>query len=901
MKLPAIRLSRLWPFLVWCAVGVILFWPVRGYYVALPAPDSAPFFPAAHRLRYIEQFLAGNTALSPHHLFSLLLPPLVHHDLIYLIDTLLIASGVAYLLRGRGMPSTAAWIGGGILAFAGYSFTLVSAGHAGFFHMTVYATFMFGFLVRALRGDGWPYFALTGLFGAWVILFGPDFGFVFLLLAAAYGLWLLLRNAGRQPWNARLRPLAVGVPIAALCFMLGAWSTLRIIFTEHLQKREQQIAATAPRPAVTDAAPSADGAGDPQAKWIFATNWSLHPGEIVEFVAPCLFGTQSGDPQAPYWGKLGRTLGWEQHRQGFPNYRQHAIYLGGLQLLLAAFAVGYWVKTRGQGDGRRETGDGGQGAGGSRQSAVPAGSAGPAVGSVDLSPAQANLEIRKAGRGAISSKNSCFPAFQIQEEQRGAKEPAGPASSAPSDPWLPDIPFWACVWVIGLLLAFGRHAPVYRLFYSLPYMSLLRAPVKFIRLVELATAILAASGLACLMQPGARRWRGWTIGAGVCAGLALLGAIWAGGADAAIRQTLEPMRLAPAAALLKGNLVRALLHGAFACGVAAALFFLRGRLRNSVLPILVLAAAWLALDALLVNRRFIMGWDLSPIYRDNVVTRRVLDTMPHGAAFANHGTPSTVQYWFSGSLYYAGIRRVEALPEGQLREMLALANNDLVRVWEIGGAGYALIPSAWSRRMARDRCEHVAWLQIGDGVIHQAPPSENGAELLRIKNPWPYAYLSGSWRLVKDEATARAALFKNAAEGRPEAVFVGDSLPAAPESGRVGRVTIKSSRFRNGALSTRLEIAADTPQMLTVRETAQPPLAVFLDGERQTIVSNSVGVGIYVPPGNHQVVLRTEWKPCGLALASAPCLVMFLVGVVCIGRARSNKTGVGVSQAEEAS
>ena len=94
MKLPAIRLSRLWPFLVWCAVGVILFWPVRGYYVALPAPDSPPFFPAAYRLRYVEQFLAGNTALSPHHLFSLLLPPLVHHDLIYLVDTLLIAAGV---------------------------------------------------------------------------------------------------------------------------------------------------------------------------------------------------------------------------------------------------------------------------------------------------------------------------------------------------------------------------------------------------------------------------------------------------------------------------------------------------------------------------------------------------------------------------------------------------------------------------------------------------------------------------------------------------------------------------------------------------------------------------------------------------------------------------------------
>ena len=102
MKLPSIRLSRFWPFLVLCAVGILFFWPVRGYYVALPAPDSAPFFPAAHRLRLVEQFLAGKLPLSPHHLFSLLLPPLIHHDLIYLIDTLLIAAGLAYLLRRRG-------------------------------------------------------------------------------------------------------------------------------------------------------------------------------------------------------------------------------------------------------------------------------------------------------------------------------------------------------------------------------------------------------------------------------------------------------------------------------------------------------------------------------------------------------------------------------------------------------------------------------------------------------------------------------------------------------------------------------------------------------------------------------------------------------------------------------
>jgi hypothetical protein len=39
----------------------------------------------------------------------------------------------------------------------------------------------------------------------------------------------------------------------------------------------------------------------------------------------------------------------------------------------------------------------------------------PPEGSVDIFPAQANREIRKAGRGAICTGISCFPAFQMQK------------------------------------------------------------------------------------------------------------------------------------------------------------------------------------------------------------------------------------------------------------------------------------------------------------------------------------------------------------------------------------------------------------------------------------------------------------------------------------------------------
>lgn len=816
MKLPSIRLSRFWPFLVLCAVGILLFWPVRGYYVALPAPDSAPFFPAAHRLRLVEQFLAGKLPLSPHHLFSLLLPPLIHHDLIYLIDTLLIAAGLAYLLRRRGMSSVPAWFGGGMLAFAGYSFTLISAGHVGFFHMTVYVTFMFGFLVRALRGDGWPYFALTGLFGAWAILFGPDFGFVFLLLAAVYALWILLRNAGRQSWNARLRPLAVGVPVAALCFLLGSWSTLRVIFTEHLQHREQQIAASAPRTAGKDA-PAEEAADDPQARWIFATNWSLHPEEIVEFVAPCLFGTQSGDLQAPYWGKLGRTLGWEEHRQGFANFRQHTIYLGGLQLLLAAFAVGCWLKARGQ-----ETGDRGQ----------------------------------ESGLGVECSLDSA------------------------RSPWLTDVPFWVGVWVVGLLLAFGRHAPVYRLFYSLPYMSLLRAPVKFIRLVEFATAILAASGLACLLRPGTRRLRGWTIGAGICAGLLLLAAIWAGGADTAIRQVIEPMGLAPAADLLKGNLVRALLHGAAACGVAAALFFLRGRLRDSLLPLLVLAAAWLALDALLVNRRFITGWDLSSHYRPNRIVKQILQDGGPAPVVANYVSPNVQQDWFSAAFTANGVYNCVPSPQAPadnfFRQLHERLQSDPIRYWELCGARHAVIPLQAVRMLAGPRMKPLATLELDNGTVCPVKNESRAAVIAEIPGALPYAWLSPAWSVVAEgdslhEVASRADAHRAIVVGEPAAEH--GSSEASP-----GTVEILRIRHHDGSLKTVLDVDVPTEQFLVLRSHAQAfakVTAARLDGQSVPFQrANHVWIGLPVPAGRHRLEFFVAHDLVACGLNTLPLLLL---------------------------
>ncbi len=470
-------------------------------------------------------------------------------------------------------------------------------------------------------------------------------------------------------------------------------------------------------------------------------------------------------------------------------------------------------------------------------------------------------------QSAVGSQQSAVPAV-----------PAGAA--VPGTPWLADVPFWTGVWIIGLLLAFGRHAPLYRLFYSLPYMSFLRAPVKFIRFVEFATAILAASGLAGLIQPDMRRMRGWTIGAGVCAGLALLAALWAGGADAAIRQTLEPMRLAPAAALLKGNLVRALLHGTVAFGVAATLFFLRGRLRNGVPPLLVLAVAWLALDALLVNRRFIMAWDLTPHYRPNRIVKQVLQEGGAAPVVANHASPNVQHDWFSAAFVANGVFNCVPSPQAPadntFRQLQERLQADPLRFWELCGARHAVLPLQAARALAGPRLRPLSTLELANGTVRPADNESRAAVVAEITEAMPYAWLTPSWSVVAEADSLHAVATR--ADAR-RTIVVGRS-PAelgSPEA-IAGTVKIVRVRHQNGAMKTVLDVNAPTDQFLVIRTHARASVkvtAATLNGQPVPLErANHVWLGLPVPAGRNRVECWVARDLAAFGVNLLPALLM---------------------------
>jgi hypothetical protein len=60
--------------------------------------------------------------------------------------------------------------------------------------------------------------------------------------------------------------------------------------------------------------------------------------------------------------------------------------------------------------------------------------------------------------------------------------------------------FWMAVAVVGLLLAFGRFAPFYRLLYAIPFFNTIRNPAKFAHVVNWAMIVMFAYGVHALVK-----------------------------------------------------------------------------------------------------------------------------------------------------------------------------------------------------------------------------------------------------------------------------------------------------------------------------------------------------------------------------------------------------------------
>lgn len=774
--------------------AVLVFFPALPQFMALLSPDSGPYFGFAYRTSRIEALLAGET-FTPYSLYWLLFNPLYAHELTYIVDSFVLALAGVYYLTGRRVHALAAWSGGLALGLSGYSFTLFCAGHRGYFHMFSCAVWAFGLLVRCFGTRKLFYFAMLGLVFAWAVPYQPDVLVLAGAVTAAYALWLTGHpKPGSGSWGQGVWSTVVSVwprfGLSVLVLCLVGFGGLRAAMTTQLSNRDAQIAGLSAQESQAGKKAAAPSEEEKRSRWIFATNWSLPPEDMLEFVVPGVFGNESLQMPYPYWGRLGRPAeGVFQKGRMMPNYRGHTVYLGVVSVLFALFGVTSWLS------GRRRA---------------------------------------KAG----------LPQHMDADHT--------------------DVPFWCAVWAVCLVLAMGRYTPFYRLFYSIPYMDYIRAPVKFHHLVEVATAFLAGFGMNAFLrceEPALRRKLMWLSG-GVAGALMICALVFLVAKPQIVRQITE-LGMGAAAEDLGGyaiqNLMRSVGLATLVAGVAY-VAFAKGTARVLVwLGCLLLTL--LGLDQAWVASRYVRVIDVAPFYRENAVVKAIKKTAGNQpVSVINYVTPNAwPQEWFSTSLALNGICNLaptadeKEAPYGRLFSAL---QHDPVRLWRLGDVRYVIVPRKGCETLLRAGVlVPVLDFELGTGVVRPVQPGDTSVLLARVRDASPAPRFVAGWQGGVSVDKQVEAISKSPLDvSDAPAPVLGRS-----DSGEAGSVCVISSRGRPGLFATRVKVAAKTPGLLIFSERTKEDQEVLVDGKGAALyVADCAWPAVLVPEGEHDVVLRQK-------------------------------------------
>ncbi|MGD9781605.1 MAG: hypothetical protein AB7V14_05565 [Kiritimatiellia bacterium] len=312
--------------LLFAAVAALVFhalWPPGA--VLLSSDDNVGLLRANQRMLeasavhpWMGETLWGLSAMSmvrPGYFLLKAVPSAAFMNLYHGFCLVLAAWLLALYLKDKGLRPAACALGGLVAFWIGTNLTLTYAGHVG-----KYGTMVFLALAVFALGR----WGKTGR-AAWSVAAGAAAGAMFLeqadvalfcaLLLVPLGLFEAARAAGG--WRvAALAKKSWGALLAAAVLAGGA-------------------SLAAKGSGVTE---STDGQ-TPAERWAYITQWSQPPGESLDFIAPGWTGWRTGDEQGPYWGKMGRSEGYEQTRQGFMNFKLENVYVGAIPLLFALIGL----------------------------------------------------------------------------------------------------------------------------------------------------------------------------------------------------------------------------------------------------------------------------------------------------------------------------------------------------------------------------------------------------------------------------------------------------------------------------------------------------------------------------------------------------------------------------------
>lgn len=392
----------------WIGLLVLFLLPVVGLWPVLSHPDevlafndgnieaalSPQFtFPASFLSVWDNQFFFGQAggqyALSVAGFGESILGP--HHMRREGVAMVLSLCGLAvyWFIRQFNFSRFTAVATAAVIMLAGFSFSFAVVG----LYMRpvgiACGALSLGFAERGRCGKGWLNYALAGGFLGLAVAEVPDVGALLAICCAVYVAWshLFLGNEFEQKVAKVTKELKKSAPTAALTELSDSKATsatasdsapsslgaLRALLFDS-SSSSPTLPRFAPRRLLRLAAimtvyiafsvllawqtvglmfqtqikgVTQGMAEDPQARYDWATQWSVPKAETWDFVASSYFGTSMHSEKAPYWGGLGRSAEWDTQHKGFRNFKLTGWQFGvAPSILLVALAVSLLIPAR---------------------------------------------------------------------------------------------------------------------------------------------------------------------------------------------------------------------------------------------------------------------------------------------------------------------------------------------------------------------------------------------------------------------------------------------------------------------------------------------------------------------------------------------------------------------------
>ncbi len=462
-----------------------------------------------------------------------------------------------------------------------------------------------------------------------------------------------------------------------------------------------------------------------------------------------------------------------------------------------------------------------------------------------------------------------------------------------------DVPFWIAVWIVSLLLAMGRYTPLYRVFYALPYMDYLRAPVKFLHFTEVATALLAGFGLEALLsgRTSLRLQRGFVLGIVVLvAALGLTAALYAANGTEVERHITE-LGLGQVAAALRGYAVYNCLRAAGLAAAAAALFWLvqgrvaKGRtLTVAVAGLIVLGTA----DLALVARRYVIPINVQPFHEENQIIREMRKrTGGRPANVANYVTRNVWgQEWFSTALRAHGFPSQvpdSSEPTAIERPFLVAFQDNPVRFWQVMGVRFVLLPRQQTEPFVRQRIlEPLGEFELGAGTVRTATAASGRPVVLSEVRQYGLPRLHFSW----SGGVAQERQIAQACQPGQTLPVTDAPAPLTPSVRLPQAVAFTQVRGERGVWVTRAECEAPEPGLLVWNERYTPDMVAWVNGRAVPVhQADGLWCAVEVPAGRHQVSCRVAYRPIWNGVAAGVTLLVLLSGGVMLAKQKRPEDG----------